>query len=204
MRLAALHALVQGAGFQAGRICKAMRFAETMAHARRRAMKVDKKKVDKKKADKKKADKKGKRNRHAAQTPVKPRHDHDEDGDIGDDDMLPLSVVRIWMDVVRSWRRCRRPACKRGRSCRGRYAQCAGERPPLSRRRIWKRTSAMVIAPGPSFSGCWLSAWRKSKRRVCRQWPSRSAPPRAVDATLDGCCSCLAGTALRETPHRAR
>jgi hypothetical protein len=80
-----------------------------------------------------KVDKKGKRNRHAtaARRPAKPVDDPYEDDDIGDDNMLPLSIVRIWMDVVRSWRQCHRPACKRGRSCRGRYAQCVNERPPL-------------------------------------------------------------------------
>ena len=53
--------------------------------------------------------------------------DDDDDGDL---DTLPLGIVRTAMDVMNIWRNCHRPACKRGRACRGRHVQCADERPP--------------------------------------------------------------------------
>lgn len=54
-------------------------------------------------------------------------------GDYDDDDdpySVPQYVMRLAADVSSRWRRCHRPACKRGRACRGVYVQCDDERPP--------------------------------------------------------------------------
>jgi hypothetical protein len=56
-----------------------------------------------------------------------PMQGDDDDGDLN---TIPLGIVRRAMDVMDVWRGCHRRACKRGRACRGRQVQCAGERPP--------------------------------------------------------------------------
>jgi hypothetical protein len=49
-----------------------------------------------------------------------------------DDDLdeIPLDILRVVQEVNRTWRRCRRKVCKRGRGCRGRDVPCAFERLP--------------------------------------------------------------------------
>lgn len=67
------------------------------------------------------------RHRRVRQTPVVSRCNDD------DPNAIPRDIMRVAMDVMNVWRECLRPACKRGRACRGGYVQCLDEGPPAKR-----------------------------------------------------------------------